>query len=83
MDRGVLAGALNSLSSSMSMLILTSVHEQIPTHCMCSDRNAKRLACGLYPVCLVSFTTVTRPFESLGAAAAYSAVLVVFLQAAG
>jgi hypothetical protein len=29
---------------------------------------------------LVAFTTVARPFESLAAAAAYSAVLVVFLQ---
>ncbi|KAF1948719.1 hypothetical protein CC80DRAFT_485693 [Byssothecium circinans] len=31
---------------------------------------------------LVAFTTVARPFESLAAAAAYSAVLVVFLQIA-
>jgi hypothetical protein len=31
---------------------------------------------------LVAFTTVARPFESLAAAAAYSAVLVVFLQSA-
>lgn len=34
-------------------------------------------------LCLVTLTTAARPFESLGAAAAYSAVLVVFLQAAG
>lgn len=31
---------------------------------------------------LIAFTTVARPFESLAAAAAYSAVLVVFLQSA-
>ncbi|KAF2112206.1 hypothetical protein BDV96DRAFT_602651 [Lophiotrema nucula] len=31
---------------------------------------------------LVAFTTVAKPFESLAAAAAYSAVLVVFLQIA-
>ena len=31
---------------------------------------------------LVAFTTVAKPFESLAAAAAYSAVLVVFLQSA-
>jgi hypothetical protein len=29
---------------------------------------------------LVSFTTIAKPFESLAAAAAYSAVLAVFLQ---
>ncbi|ORY00305.1 hypothetical protein BCR34DRAFT_575896 [Clohesyomyces aquaticus] len=33
-------------------------------------------------VALIGFTTVARPFESLAAAAAYSAVLVVFLQIA-
>lgn len=32
---------------------------------------------------LVAFTTAARPFESLAAAAAYSAVLVVFLQIGG
>jgi hypothetical protein len=32
---------------------------------------------------LLSFTTVAKPFESLAAAAAYSAVLMVFLQIAG
>jgi hypothetical protein len=31
---------------------------------------------------LIAFTTVVKPFESLAAAAAYSAVLVVFLQSA-
>jgi hypothetical protein len=31
-------------------------------------------------LCLVAFTTVARPFESLAASAAYAAVLVVFLQ---
>lgn len=31
---------------------------------------------------LIAFTTVARPFESLAAAAAYTAVLVVFLQSA-
>ncbi|KAF2107349.1 hypothetical protein BDV96DRAFT_506545, partial [Lophiotrema nucula] len=31
-------------------------------------------------LCLVTFTTAAKPFESLGATAAYAAVLVVFPQ---